>query len=178
MHRHGHVCALVLMLILPEPLTWPCRRAQVRGGSHGSTALYLASMCGQRKLVEMLLEAGADPNAQDTKGVTSFMWASLKGHHEICTLLKQAGAKTVSRDGGHFNHVKLRAEPDNRHSAAGPVSFTATLHRARRGMIRGGSGRHGKRGSGGEASGGAITPRQMEEAEAAGESLPRCGMHA
>ena len=48
----------------------------------------LASYAGHGKVVELLLERGADANARDHMGCTARMWASLAGFSEATKLLK------------------------------------------------------------------------------------------
>jgi len=58
---------------------------------HGRTALMSAVRKGQREIVRMLLDAGADPNLQTSYGATALSMAS--GHHpDIVRMLLDAGA--------------------------------------------------------------------------------------
>lgn len=50
---------------------------------HGQTALMLAVSHGRLDMVKLLLEAGADPNIQDTDGSTALMCAAEHGHIDI-----------------------------------------------------------------------------------------------
>jgi serine/threonine-protein phosphatase 6 regulatory ankyrin repeat subunit B len=59
----------------------------------GGIALMMAAGYGQSDIVKLLLDAGADVNAQDVRGRTASMWAEKKGHTELVELLKKAGAK-------------------------------------------------------------------------------------
>ena len=52
----------------------------------------LASEHGHTKIVERLLEQGAEVNAKDTFGDTALMRADEEAHIQIEKLLKQAGA--------------------------------------------------------------------------------------
>jgi ankyrin repeat protein len=45
------------------------------------------------KLIQLLLNAGADMNAKDADGKTALMWAEAIGDTEIVELLKKAVAK-------------------------------------------------------------------------------------
>jgi len=54
--------------------------------------LKAAARRGQAKKVQALLEAGADVDATDEKGLTVLTVATQAGHTEIGELLKKAGA--------------------------------------------------------------------------------------
>ena len=43
-------------------------------------------------LLEKLLKAGANPDAQDEHGMTALMWATLKSYAEAARLLLKSGA--------------------------------------------------------------------------------------
>ena len=58
----------------------------------GYTALMVASEMGHTGIVKLLIEAGADVNAQADDGYTALRAASLR-HKDIATLLIEAGAK-------------------------------------------------------------------------------------
>ena len=57
-----------------------------------STPLGLAARWGQRRLVELLLARGANPNAAGAAWSTPLAWARKKGHAEIERMLVAAGA--------------------------------------------------------------------------------------
>ncbi len=59
-----------------------------------SLVLHRAAMGGNRKIVAMLIEAGADKDLimkKDGTGKNALMWAALDGHHEIVSLLLKQG---------------------------------------------------------------------------------------
>jgi hypothetical protein len=60
-----------------------------------STPLGMASRWGQKKMVRLLLERGADPNVAGAPWSTPLTWASKKGHHDIAKDLVAAGAQGV-----------------------------------------------------------------------------------
>ena len=60
--------------------------------SAGSTPLLLASYPGRYEVMVLLLENGADVNAQNLNGYTPLMASSHAGHNRIVNLLLQHGA--------------------------------------------------------------------------------------
>jgi len=66
------------------------------------TALILASSAGYTAIVEMLLNARADPNLANVNGYTALIKASNEGHTDIVEMLLNAGAKLnlETRGGG------------------------------------------------------------------------------
>ncbi len=59
---------------------------------YNSTPLLTAVNLGDLEAVELLLEAGADPNISDADGFTPLMGAATYNHVEMISLLKEAGA--------------------------------------------------------------------------------------
>ena len=59
---------------------------------NGRTALHWASRDGHERMVQMLLDAGADVNAGSEKGVSALQWASASGHQGVIQMLLDAGA--------------------------------------------------------------------------------------
>lgn len=60
---------------------------------HRWTPLFLAVIHGHQEIVEILIKAGADPNKQDDRGMTSLHWAAYFGHQPIVKTLIQSGAQ-------------------------------------------------------------------------------------
>ncbi|DAZ95073.1 TPA: hypothetical protein N0F65_002967 [Lagenidium giganteum] len=56
------------------------------------TPLMMASLAGSSDLVEMLLDAGADPHAEDNEGNTPLHFSCREGHYRATYLLLTAGA--------------------------------------------------------------------------------------
>ncbi|MEW6298901.1 MAG: ankyrin repeat domain-containing protein [Thermodesulfobacteriota bacterium] len=59
----------------------------------GHTALIVAARQGYADTVRLLIERGADVNAQDKYGTTALQWAEKNGHKDVVRLLKEAGAR-------------------------------------------------------------------------------------
>lgn len=51
-----------------------------------------ASVYGHAEIVQLLLDQGADPRAEDGLGMTPLAWAVRQGHDRVAACLKQAGA--------------------------------------------------------------------------------------
>jgi len=66
--------------------------SNVTSGSHpadGCNALMTAAMYGQKKVVELLLQNGANPDLKDAKGRTALDYARMEGHEDIVKLLSK-----------------------------------------------------------------------------------------
>jgi ankyrin repeat protein len=61
--------------------------------SKGTTALMSAAYNGYAEIVMLLIDKGAELNAENMYGYTALKSASSKGHTVIVELLKKAGAK-------------------------------------------------------------------------------------
>ncbi|MDV3238966.1 MAG: ankyrin repeat domain-containing protein [Gammaproteobacteria bacterium] len=68
-------------------------------GHFGVTALSLAAQNNQTRVVKLLLDHGADPNLQDTKGGWfPLMWAAYNGNNAVVTMLLGHGADVNLRN--------------------------------------------------------------------------------
>ena len=74
-----------------------------------STPLMEAAKRGQRAIISLLLENGANINAQDKKGATPLVYALLPDHTEVVTLLLGKGAKTIA-DNDNDTPAKLLSQ--------------------------------------------------------------------
>lgn len=69
-----------------------------RRGAYSKSAIGKAIACGNVKIVERLIENGADLNLSDQEGVTSLMYAAAFGLEDIYSLLLKAGADSTTND--------------------------------------------------------------------------------
>jgi ankyrin repeat protein len=60
--------------------------------------LHLAAQDGDLSLIKHLLAEGSDVNAFDNLGMTALHWAAKKEHHDVASLLIEAGAAVNARD--------------------------------------------------------------------------------
>jgi ankyrin repeat protein len=73
-------------------------------GRHYATALYTAALGGQEKMVQMLMDAGADVNAKGGYHGSALQAASFKDHEKVVQMLLDAGAD-VNAQGGQFGNA-------------------------------------------------------------------------
>ena len=69
----------------------------------GDTALMLASMNGQRKVVQTLLREGAKVDTKNNKGMTALHWAAKNGHSQVVCALLTGGADVDLVDDDGFS---------------------------------------------------------------------------
>ena len=65
----------------------------------GNRALHLAVAMADPEVVQLLLDAGADPNARNRDGETPLIWAAQGGRGDVATLLLDRGADPEIRGG-------------------------------------------------------------------------------
>ena len=84
-------------------------------GPYGNTALMLAASNGYDKGVQVLLNASADVNIQNSDGNTALHFTASKGHLGICKMLLASGARaSLNSDGNtpldiaqHYGHHEV-----------------------------------------------------------------------
>jgi hypothetical protein len=86
-------------------LPWLARQCIQQNGDavNGSTYLYItpivfAAEMGATEVVQILLEAGADPNAFEKDGWSALHWAARNGYNTIAELLLEHGAQVNPQD--------------------------------------------------------------------------------
>lgn len=85
---------LSLLLTVCPPETFDLEASDLRG----QTALHLAAQCGDLGLVQVLLECGANPNAQEeTTGWTPLHFAVAKSHYALILQLLHHDATNVNQ---------------------------------------------------------------------------------
>lgn len=67
-----------------------------RRAGPGTTALMMASIHGNKDLVQLLLRLGADPGLADNKGQTALTFARKKGYADVAELLSAASSSPRS----------------------------------------------------------------------------------
>ena len=73
----------------------------------GDTLLMIAAQ--HEQVVELLLQHGAEINKQNSKGLTTLMFAADYGHERVVELLLQHGAEINKRDSEGFTALMLAA---------------------------------------------------------------------
>jgi protein-disulfide isomerase len=64
---------------------------------YGRSALMWAVMSGDKNTAKLLIKNGADVNAKDKNGQTAITWTALYQSYDLFDLLKNAGARNLSR---------------------------------------------------------------------------------
>ena len=123
------------------------------GTSHNQTPLIVACNMGHLEVMHLLLQLGADPNAQDGSCRTALHWASKSGRLEVAQLLLKNGASQFAQDdngeislhlasrAGHLELVRLLSfclctnnkgrTPDEEASTSGHYGIAQLLRRER-----------------------------------------------
>ena len=84
--------------------TSDCRSVISRGGTDYGTTLHAASLGGHEKIVTMLLDKGADVNAQGGYYGNALQAASSRGHDQVVQMLLDKGAD-VNAQGGYYGNA-------------------------------------------------------------------------
>ena len=78
-----------------------------RGFKHKETPLHLASRRGHADIARLLLEHGADGNAQNDDGSTPLLLSSSQGHAEVARIVLEQGADTETRNHADWSPLML-----------------------------------------------------------------------
>jgi ankyrin repeat protein/L-ascorbate metabolism protein UlaG (beta-lactamase superfamily) len=85
-------------------------RTDIRECHGGAAALHMASIKGNKDIIELLLPKVADINAQDDGGCTALYYAEKYGHKKAASILKARGATAKSLD-RNYNCARLLSMP-------------------------------------------------------------------
>ena len=83
-------------------------------GKTKNLALAWASHEGHNAIVQLLLDAGADPNAEDDDGVPALHFATSKGDPEVVKILLYAGANVYATDKTGMTALHLAKKKRNK----------------------------------------------------------------
>ena len=78
---------------LAQPLLYAGANVEATTRLGAYTPLYLASKHGHSSIVEMLLQAGSNPEKTDVAGMTPLMMAASSGNADLVTMLVEAGVE-------------------------------------------------------------------------------------
>jgi ankyrin repeat protein len=94
---------LVRRLVADDPQL--LRTRKMSRFEHYRTPLHLAVLKNRPKMVRLLLELGADPSAEDTRGYTPLGFTTARTHPDIIAALVAAGANPNERSENRFEVV-------------------------------------------------------------------------
>uniref|UniRef100_A0A7S3UGN9 MYND-type domain-containing protein n=1 Tax=Picocystis salinarum TaxID=88271 RepID=A0A7S3UGN9_9CHLO len=105
-----HVCAAASRAGIAKHLVCDAG-ADVRSqeGPQKSTALHIASRCGNLKICKLLLDNGADVNARDKNSETPLMRAVEGGHLDIACILIERGSNVCAENEAGLTALHIAA---------------------------------------------------------------------
>lgn len=115
---HGHEAATKLLLDQGAPV-------DQADAARGNTALMGVAFKGYLGMIDILLGAGAEPDAINHAGQTALMMAALFGHEAIVDRLIERGCDPQRKDAAGNSAVSVALGQGNE-------AMVARLHRARR----------------------------------------------
>jgi hypothetical protein len=105
--KTGAMRCAALRILIPALLTLLTLDAAPDPAQDATADLLSAAAAGQTRRVEMLLGAGANPEAKDSNGRTPLMLAAQHGRAETVRLLLSKGVKDDARDADGFTAYSL-----------------------------------------------------------------------
>jgi hypothetical protein len=83
--------------------------------SPGHTALHMAAEYGEHEIAELLLDYGADIDAQGKNSVTPLQLASREGHEQVVRLLLERGADVNAQGGDRGTALHMASQEGHSH---------------------------------------------------------------
>jgi len=90
-HTPLHIASYYGKLYAGRELIQHGASLEIRASKTVQTPLFYAAREGNPKIVQWLLEKGADPNCKDPDGLTPLHWAARKGYLEVAKALVDGG---------------------------------------------------------------------------------------
>ena len=115
-HLAAHFGLLNVLEVLLPSQTGELAMALKERNSYDQDVLYIAAEHGHHKMVKLLLDKGADVNAQSEQySINALMAASLEGHEQMVKLLLDKGADVNAQaQGGDFSNALQAASIQGR----------------------------------------------------------------
>lgn len=125
----------LLALLLSRGLNLSARMNWVSAGDANDVPLlvyrlHYAVRFGQERVVERLLRAGVDPNAQDAQGRSAFTQALLTGRFDLADLLREKGAVDQDLNADDAALVKVLSGESESYTGSPRALYSVLCHLA------------------------------------------------
>ncbi|KAI3325361.1 ankyrin repeat-containing protein [Xylariaceae sp. AK1471] len=115
LHNEQHLVGVVEINYPPTRGVWLQHIAVLEGNIKEKTLLSYAAGQGYEAVVRLLLETGANPEAEGNDFRTPLSWATGNGHEAVVKLLLEKGANLEARD--RYKRTPLSQAAENGHEA-------------------------------------------------------------
>ena len=92
---------------IAKALAHPLRNIDKGDSWYGQSPLSIAAENGHGRVVQMLLDKGADPNSRDKSGRTPVSWAVLNNHEAVARSLSAGHADVNTEDHDHWTPLTI-----------------------------------------------------------------------